>query len=758
MKLRRIAFFLSGILHVLQACNPTRHVPDGKYLLVGNQIKTDSTLFSKEQFENLSKQKPNRKILGFIRFHLWLYNVGNSGKDKKFRKWLRNIGEEPVILDSLLTERTIQQYRLFLEKNGFFNATVTDSVVTNKKRAIVFYKIHYGQPYVLRNITYQTLDTGINQVIGYFKDHSLLSPGQRYDEDLCERERERISTGLKDMGYYFFNRNYITYAGDTSSKNHQMDLFLNINRVNENIDPSVMYISPVLDHQKYHIRNIYIQTDYNPKNPALSIPKDTTFYKGYYFLSADSAIEMRQSQIIRNVFTESGKLYLQEKIDYTYKKLQELNLFKFINVYCKEVLRDENQQDYLLDLNILLTPMDQQDFTLESEATNTGGNIGIAGSFGYRNKNTFKGAEVFQFKIKGGLEAIPNFNDSVEQKKFFFFNSFEIGPQISLDLKKLLLPAFIERHTSRYSNPKTSFTTGFNYQERPDYTRSVTNLSINWSWSPTKNQRWVVAPEINSIKVKLSSQFEEKLIQLNDPRLFYTYDTHIISSIRGSWLITTQKDFQSNFIYTRANLEVAAPVFKEKLKPASFYKFDVDFSYHVYLNRYNNLVYHINTGFGIPYGSSRALPFEKSFFAGGANSVRAWTARTLGPGSYVKSVNIEESGDIKFETNLEYRSEFLRLSSGIIWEAAAFLDAGNIWTRNNDVSRPGGQFSKQALEELAVGGGVGLRFNFSFFILRFDAATKLRDPSLPSDQRWLYPGQKFGMADVNYNLAIGYPF
>ncbi|MBL0103532.1 MAG: hypothetical protein IPP51_07120 [Bacteroidetes bacterium] len=235
---------------------------------------------------------------------------------------------------------------------------------------------------------------------------------------------------MKDMGYYFFNRNYITYAADTSLNSHQVDIFLNINRINENIDPSVMYISPISDHHTYRINKIYIQTDYNPKNPALSTPKDTLLYNGYYMLSADSQLEMRYSQLVRNIYVESGSLYLQEKIDYTYKKLQDLNIFKFVNVYFKEVPRDSAQQEYLLDLNIQLTPTDQQDFTLEQETTNTGGNIGIAGSFGYRNKNTFKGAEVFQFKIKGGLEAIPNFNDSVEQKKFFFFNTYEIGPEI----------------------------------------------------------------------------------------------------------------------------------------------------------------------------------------------------------------------------------------------------------------------------------------------------------------------------------------
>ena len=765
LSLRNVSTKISFILLVFcslafTACNPTRHIPEGSYLLNSNVIKSDTLGLSNEQLEGLIRQKPNRKLLGFIRFHLWLYNIGKNGKDNKLRTGLRKIGEAPVIVDSVAIDKSKDQLKLFLNKNGYFNNIVNDSIYYHKKRAKVIYKLTYNKPYKIHSITYSTQDSGLAYVLPNFQHTSLLVPGDHYSEEKLDKERERLTVGIKDQGYYFFNRNYITYSIDTSLGNHSADIYLYINRINENVDLNLINNDSIKDHQAYRIREIFVQTDYNPKNPTASIAKDTIIYKGLHILTTDGTYVIRNNELARNIFVSSGNLYLQSKLDYTYKKLQELNIFKFINIYFKEVPRDSEQEKYLLDLYIQMTPTNRQDFTVESEVTNTGGNIGIAGSFGYRNKNFFKGAEVLELKIKGGLEAIPNFNDSVDKKKLFFFNTFEFGPELSLGFKKLLLPGFIEKGTSRYANPKTSINLGFNYQERPDYTRSITNFSLNYSISPTKRQRFIFGPEVNSVKVKLSSGFKSKLESLNDPRLFYTYDTHVISSLRLSYINTNQNlTANRNFLYFRVNGEGAVKLFPAKLNPSQFLKIDFDLSYHQSINKYNNIVFRVASGVGLPFGLSRSLPFEKSFFAGGANSVRAWSARTLGPGSYKKIVNIEQSGDIKIEGNVEYRTEIVRLASGIIMEAATFVDAGNVWTRNEDVSRPGGKFDpKNVLSQLGVGGGAGLRFNFSFFILRLDAAVKLRDPSLDINKRWVYPNQKFGIGDVNFNLAIGYPF
>jgi outer membrane protein assembly factor BamA len=507
---------------------------------------------------------------------------------------------------------------------------------------------------------------------------------------------------LKDHGYYFFNKNYITYIADTGLRNHQLDIYLYVNRINENVNPSLIGNSPVQNHNAYKLRNIYIQTDYNPKDPSASIPRDTVFVDGYYFVSSHGTF-IRHQALLRNIFVHTGDTYLQRDLDYTYRRLQELNVFKFINLFFKEVKRDSVQQDYLLDLSIQLTPSDKQDVSFEFETTNTGGNLGGALSTAYRNRNTFHGAETLEIRGKFGLEAIPNFNDSVEKRKLFFFNSLEVGPDVTLTVKKFLLPNFVVN----YSNPRTNFNVGYNYQDRPDYKRSVSNVSMNYVWTMGKRWRAMFFPvDVNSVNVSLSPAFRSKLESLNDPRLLYTYDTHVISGTRFTVFYSDQNiTKKKNFTYFRASIEGAYKAVDAKFNPSQYTKYETDFSYHQYVNRFSTMVYRFATGVGLPYGTSRALPFEKSFFSGGANSIRAWSARTLGPGSYKRTLFIEQSGDIKVESNIEYRSELLRFPNGIIMEGATFIDAGNVWTRNEDVSRPGGKFEfENFLSELGIGG------------------------------------------------------
>ena len=745
----------------LFACSPTSHIPVEKSLIVKNEIKTDTVILAKEKFEKYLKQKPNRKILGFIKFHLGVYNLGNSGKDSKFKSWLRSIGEEPVLLDSQMIERSKEQIKLFLFKNGFFYATVTDSIRIRKKKATVEYNIIYGPAYTIRNLNYFTLDSGISPLMNAYQNNSLIISGKRYDDDIIEKERERITTDLKDKGYYFFNRNFITFQIDTSLGTHQADINLYLNRINENVTNTYAYGNEITDHQTYKLRNIYIQTDYNPKDPSVSIPNDTTIYNSYYILSTGKYRVLKDNVLVNNFFIKTGDRYLQRDLDMTYRRLQELNIFKFINLYFKEVPRDENQKEYLLDIQIQLTPMDKQDFTEEFEVTNTGSNIGIAGSFGYRNKNTFRGAEVFELKLKGGLEDIPNTNTTVEKKRLFVFNTYVIGPEASLKFKKLLGFGKI----SRYSNPSTTISVGYNHQNSPDYIRSISNFGFGWALNLTSRQRLIFSPlEINSVVVDLSPPFQKKLDDLNDPQLRYAYDTHIITSARVSWSTTNKTPgYDKDFVFLRVNTEFAYPAFNQsfnrRFKPSQFVKLDYDFSYYHKVNTYNVVITRLAMGYGYPYGNSLALPFEKSYFAGGANSVRAWYTRTLGPGSYKKNIDIEQSGDIKIESNIEYRTELVEFTNGIKLEGAAFVDAGNVWTGKEDKSRPGSKFEvSNFINELGVGSGLGLRFNFTFFIFRLDAAVKLRDPSLDKSNRWVYPNQKFVIGDITANLAIGYPF
>lgn len=756
---KKLLLFLLPLL-TLFACSPYRHIPEGKYILTKNEIVTDTEIVQKEKLETFLKQKPNRLILGIFPFHLWVYNLGTYGKPRKINNWLKSIGEEPALLDSGLMQRTKEQLDLFLNKNGFFESMIKDSVITKRKKARVIYSIKYNKPYTIRVINYATSDSTIAPLINSCQKTSLIIPGDRYDEDVLDKERDKIAGELKDHGYYFFNKNYINFIADTGLRSHQLDLFLYVNRINENVDPALIGNSPIVNHQSYKLRNIYIQTNYNPKDPASSIPTDTVFFNGYYFLNSGYSF-IRYQALLRNIFVHTGDTYLQRDLDYTYRRLQELNVFKFINLYFNEVPRDSLHQEYLLDLSIQLTPSDKQDVSFELETTNTGGNLGGALSVAYRNRNTFRGAEMLEVRSKFGLEAIPNFNDSVENRKLLFFNSLEVGPQVTLTVKKFFLPDFIINKTSPYSNPKTNFSVGYNYQDRPDYKRSVTNLSMSYQWTMGKRWRTQFFPlDINSVNVSLSPSFRRKLEGLNDPRLLYTYDTHVISGLHVTFFYSDQGlTRHKNFVYFRTSLEATYKAVDQKFNPSQYTKYEIDFSYHKYINPFNNVVYRIATGIGLPYGTSRALPFEKSFFSGGANSIRAWSARTLGPGSYKRTLFIEQSGDIKIETNLEYRSEILRFPNGIILEGATFIDAGNVWTRNEDKARPGGKFEfSNFLSEMGIGGGAGLRFNFSFFILRLDGGIKLHDPALPVDARWVYSNKKFVIGDITGSLAIGYPF
>lgn len=762
------------------ACNPTKRIPQGSHLLMRNTIITDSSGIEKERLYSLLKQRPNRKILGLFQFHLSMYNLGNQGKETKFKNWLKSIGEEPAILDSNQTERSKNQLRLLLYQKGYFHSVVEDSISYRKKKARVYYKLTYNQPYTIRNVQFSTKDPSIQFFIDFIKNTSLIKPGNHYDEELLNSERERITSELKDRGFYYFGKNYITYEVDSSLQSHQVDISLYVNSINENVDPATNGYKPVTIHHAFNLQNIYVRTDYNPRDPEGTIPVDTTIVKGIHILSANKERALRDEVLVNNIFINRGDRYLQRDLDYTYKRLQDLNIFKFINIQFEEVPRDNEQKEYLLDVIILLTPMDKQDFTTEAEIANTGGNLGIAGSVGWRNKNLLKGAEVLEVKVKGALEALPNLSDSVEDNKFLLFNTYEIGPEVTLTFKKFLLPRFITKNTSRYFNPRSILTAGFNFQDRPDYKRSLLNASFGYNWQVSRTQRMLVFPiNVNSVSVNPSPGFQARLDSLNDPRLSYSYDTHLIPSGRFTWILNSQQGLSNkDFFYVRGNLELSglilrglAPALNLKTDDKGSYKIfgipfsqyikpDIDVSFHQVLDKNNTMVYRIASGIGFPFGNSSALPFEKSFFSGGANSIRAWNARTLGPGSYQRGFDIiEQSGDIKIEANIEYRSFLIKVLDGALLEGAAFLDAGNIWTRNEDLSRPGAEFEfNNMFKEMALGGGIGFRFNFSFFILRLDAAVKLRDPALQLGERWVYPNQKFVIGDIVPNLAIGYPF
>lgn len=761
----------------MNACRPARYVVDDATLLRRNAVHIDTLLFEKDDLQSYIKQKPNRRVLGAFYPYMYFYYKGSKGKPSGFKNWLKEIGEEPAILDTALIRRSANQLDLYLKKHGFFNSGVTTSIDTIKKRAVVNYRLSTGRPYLLHEITITSLDSLLLPHLPEIRQGTLLKSEERYNEETFEKERDRITLLLKNKGYFSFSKNYITFRVDTNISGFRADLQIYLNRPNENLIGKNGVLPAY--HHPYHFREIYIQSDFDPKDPELSRPRDTTLYNQYNFLSAGGTQTLRESALSECIFFKEGDVFNQDEVNYSYQRIQNLSVFKYINISFREVPRDSVQPYYLLDAYLNMSAMARQDFTVEADATNTGGNLGLAGSFGYRNKNLFRGAEVFEFKIKGGVQSLPNFTDSTIQKKLFFFNTYELGPEMSLQFKHFLLPNFITRnHNVRRMNPRTIITAGYNLQDRPDYRRSIMKLSMAYTWRRNAKKSFAFSPaEINSVYVNKSAAFQAQLDSLRDPQLQYSYDTHLITAMRFSYVFSGQTPANTSFLYFRTNFESAGLLMRALTNPlnlqqnsqgiyefvgipySQYIKPEIDISYHQVFNKNSSLVYRVNAGIGIPYGNSSALPFEKSYFVGGANSMRAWIAYTLGPGSYLNNQGIEQSGDIKLETNIEYRSYLLKfMGSGSI-EAAVFTDIGNIWTLNKDDNRPGSQFKAgQFVQDVGVGSGLGFRFNFSFFILRLDMAVKMRDPGLEEGSRWVYGKQKFVIGDVTPNLAIGYPF
>lgn len=749
-----------SVISFLCSCSGLRNLEQDQYLLNKVTIKTDRSEM-REEMTTIIKQKPNRKILGLFRFHLGIYYLANRGKTTRFKNWVKNtIGEAPVILDSTLLNRSTNQLRLNMQNHGYFNAFVRDSVKYNKRRlANVTYLVKSNDPYKVKSLHYNISDARISTLILADSSKCLIKPGQNYDKSVFQKERERISELLKNNGYYFFNPLFITYTADSNFQANLVNIYLNV------LNPTAKDITeekPV--HHIYSIKQVYIQTDYNPLSDKQLAINDTMEFRGYYFINTSRLI-YNPALILHYIFIHSGDLYCVRDLEKTYKQLQELNVFRFIIIKYEKIEGTDS-----LDCHILLTPLARQEYKLEAEGTNTGGNLGISGNLSYRNKNTFRGAEQFEFKLKGGIEAQREITDSTQNiNNITLFNTYEIGPEISLAVPRILFPftSYIS-----FNNPQTNFVAGYNYQQRPEYQRTLANLSYSLNFRvKTFTRHYFYPAEVNFVKVKLQPSFQQQLDALKDPALISSYEDQMISDFRYVFVYNSQELGKvKNHIYFRGTFESAGHLVglvnnqiigstgeKKRVDVfnvpyAQYLRPDFDFRFYQVFNHNSQLVYRFAVGLGYAYGNSQLMPFEKSFYGGGANDQRAWRARSLGPGSYSNVETFEKEGDIKISSNVEYRFDIFRKLKG-----ALFTDAGNIWLLKYDASRPTGQLKgDQFIDQIAIGSGIGIRFDFTFFVLRLDWGFKIKDPSLEARDQWLVKNLSTKSSVLNF--GIGYPF
>ena len=750
------------------SCSSTRNFSEGQSLLKNYQIKgVDANL--KEKITPFIRQKPNRKLFGISKVRLQLQLLFDRKKPTKLSNWIiNNLAEPPVIYDSTLSRISVIQIQQLLMNNGYFLAKVKYEDTTRHKKTKVTYHIEPNQAYHIRNIQYTIKDSIVQSIYFYKLNESLLQIGMQFDQTALANERDRITKYLRNFGYYYFNREYIHFDIDTALKSHQLD----INVIIENPEKANK-------HESFKLKNI--ETTIISDNIKTGLLSDTIELNNVKFIHTKNKI---QAKILRRMlFLERGKKFNEDDLLLSYNRLGDLGIFKYINIDFEKDSIDSTQ----LNASVQLSLAKKQSTHTELEGYVASENVGTSANFIYSNRNIFKGAEVFEFKIRAGLET-QAFVDA-NQSSIPVFNSRETNTSASLTFPGFIF--FRDKPTYvLFSNPKSRI--GLNYisENRPEYSRRTLNSSFSYEWKQNNYVSHSFAPmTINFVNSFLSTEANNLLDSLNNIYLRESFEPHITLGIRYSLVISNQQlnQFKKNYYYIKFNLEVmgtglyaASRLLNEQKNNLNQYEFfnlpyynftrpEIDARYFNNFGTRSQIVYRFNTGVGFAYWNSKVLPFERQFFTGGANSIRAFRARSVGPGGYrnidLSSLNLDQTGNFKIEGNIEYRFDILERFIGAKLKGASFLDFGNVWDIQKNANELEGFKPSTFYKELAIGTGVGLRLDYRFLLFRFDLGLKLRDPRFENANRWVieqFNNNVWKDANnynfFNFNFGIGYPF
>jgi outer membrane protein assembly factor BamA len=780
LKIKHTAWFLLMLSFVLfnTSCNVTRKLPPNEYLLIKNKFRVSDKKIGTDELEGFLQQTPNKKLVGLFRANIALYNMGNKGKDTKFKKWLRTkAGAAPVVLDTALSMLAIKQMGLYLNNIGYFNSIVYDSVTYKKKKARVYYVIKASTPYRIRNISYSISDRQLAGFVFADTSNSEIKRGENYNSYTLDNERTRILTNLQNHGYYQFSTGFVIYHVDSLLNSRQMDITVEItNPVIPSVENFGTFVESV--HRRYQINKIFIYPDYDPlqsdkiKYDTLvrnyqESHGDTTKYS-YYFLYSGK-LKIKPRTVVQSIFIKPGSYYSADVVSKTYLNLGRLPIFRYKNIQFYETTDPTSENKDILNCRILLAREPLQSISFSPVGTNSAGAFGVQGNVIYQNRNIFRGAQLFTINLSAAAQTQGTTATEVNK----LFNTLEFGANASLTSPQFLFPIRQETLPKRFK-PKTTITVGYNYQRQSDYNRHISNMTFGYSWNQTEKLMHTINPvEISFVKVFPDSAFLAWLSSLTDQRLINQYTDHMVAGLRYTITYNSQdRSKVKDFFYIRANIQTGGNLFYAinswfggaKVDGAysvvgvpysQFVRPDLDFRYYEMLSKTKQFVYRFYGGIGIPYGNSSSLPFEKAFFAGGANDIRGWKMGSLGPGSYFNdtvSNTYSQIGDIQLQGNFEYRFPVYKIFKG-----AVFLDAGNIWLLHPSVDFPGGEFNFDTfIRQIAIDAGFGIRLDFDFFVFRLDPAIPIRVPHYPAGDRWYFDKIQFG--DVIWNFGIGYPF
>lgn len=761
----------------LAACSSSRHVAEGNYLLdkINLEINDSTGSVKATELSTYIRQLPNHKMLWSVKMRLGVYNMSGSDSTKWWNRWIRKLGEAPVVYDSALMAASIDQLEKAMVNKGFLYANVSADTETdeNKRKIKVKYHVDAGKQYVVRNVDFVFPDTVFRNLILADSSHFVVRPGIPLDRDLLETQRDLITTRLKNHGYFGFSKDFITFNADTTAGSNLVDLTMTMN------PPYLNSPFPVKTHEQYFIGSVNFITDFDPSlalTPREIAESDKSDrYKDIMVYYAGKPY-LRPSVLYENCYIRAGAPYVQSDVDKTYSSLSRLGILKFINIRFEKGETEDGKN--VMDVYVLLTPAKSQTISFEVEGTNSEGDLGVAAAVTYTHRNIGKGSETLSAKLRGAYESLSGNLEGLIHDRYM-----EYSLDLGVSFPKFKAP-FLSENFKRKINAGSEFNLSMSYQERPEYTRIISTAGWSYRWVHSKNRNvYIFTPiDINYVYLPESTiDFIDKIAPDN-PLLKYSYEDHFIMRMGFSFYHTNKREsrpwdfsFQKNIYTARVNFETAGNllyllnmIFRPRphvsrdpyklfgIYYSQYIKVNSDFTFlHIFDSR-NSLALHAGLGIGFPYGNSTILPFEKRFYGGGANGVRGWDVRTLGPGSYpnTNSVSdfINQCGDIRLIMNAEMRTK-------LFWviELAAFIDAGNIWTIHNYPNQPGGLFKfNKFYKQLAGSYGLGLRFDFTYFLLRFDMGMKAHNPAMGA-VAWPLVHPRWHR-DSSFHFSIGYPF
>ena len=721
------------VVIIMTSCSASKFIPDDKYMLDKVEIKSDVKGFDAVQLEPYIRQKANSRWFSLFKIPLGTYALSGRDTTKWINRTLQRIGEQPVLFDSVQARLSCEDLRTAMQNMGYMNASVSFYVKPKrKKRLDAIYTLHPSDPFYIRHFTYDIQDSVIAKVLKPYITGEFTP--RQFTVSSLDQERSRLTAILNDSGYYRFNKNFIQYSADSVRGSRDVNVVLHLMKYRKSSD------TPETLHPRYKIDRV------------LFVPGDST------------GLHLRRSVLENSTAINSGDYFSSTNLRRTYNSFARLGAVRYTNIDFIE-----HPDTALLDCRLQISNNKPNTISFQPEGTNTAGDLGAAASLTYQNRNIFRGSELFSIQLRAAFEAISKLEG-------YDANDYEeYSVTASLQFPRFVAP-FLSNKVRYRSTATSEISVSWDLQNRPEFHRRVFSAAWKYRW---QNQRRHLNYNLDLLDLNyvympwISQTFKHDYLDSVSNRnaiLRYNYEDLFIMKIGFGVL------YNHNNNAIRANIETAGNLlrglssafgFKRdeqgryklfNIAYAEYVKFDFDYTHQFIFDPNNQLVLHTDFGIAWPYGNSTVLPFEKRYFAGGANSVRGWSVRELGPGKFRGHDGridfINQTGDMKLDLNAEFRSH-------LFWkfDGAVFVDAGNIWTLRNYAEQPGGQFKwNEFYKQIAVAYGLGLRLNFDYFILRFDAGMKAINPAYESQHEHYAIIHPDWGRDFTFHFAVGLPF